>query len=140
MSRLILTKDWRRRIFPGPKAEHKAIDKGLSEIQAEINAGTFPFSAEFEDIHLNIEARLKDKIGDAAGRLHTGRSRNDQVATDFRLWVRDHLDQFDAQLDRLQRALLDQAELNCETIMPGFTHLQNAQPVTYDGLSGNVCP
>jgi len=113
------------------EADFKAIDQGLSEIQAEINAGTFPFSHELEDIHLNVEARLKEKIGEAAGRLHTGRSRNDQVATDFRLWVRDHLDQFDAQLEGLQRALLDQASAHTDTIMPGFTHLQNAQPVTF---------
>lgn len=108
-----------------------AINTGLDEILSEIKDGTFPFSRELEDIHLNIEARLKDKIGDAAGRLHTGRSRNDQVATDFRLWVRDHLDQFDAQLTELMKALLSQAKVNMDTIMPGFTHLQSAQPVTF---------
>ena len=104
---------------------------GLDEIAAEIEAGTFPFSDELEDIHLNIEGRLRDKIGDAAGRLHTGRSRNDQVATDFRLWVRDQLDHFDSQILELMRALLVQAESHTDTIMPGFTHLQNAQPVTF---------
>jgi len=108
-----------------------AIDAGLDEILSELRAGTFPFSQELEDIHLNIEARLRDKIGDAAGRLHTGRSRNDQVATDFRLWVRDYLDQFDVQLGTLQKALLGQAAENTDTIMPGFTHLQSAQPVTF---------
>ncbi len=113
------------------KTDFKKIDRGLSQISKEIKNGTFPFSRELEDIHLNIESRLKEKIGEAAGRLHTGRSRNDQVATDFRLWVRDHLDQFDAQLEKLQRALLDQAEANADTIMPGFTHLQSAQPVTF---------
>jgi len=92
------------------KKDMRAIHKGLTEIEKEITAGTFPWSRDLEDIHLNIESRLKDKIGEAAGRLHTGRSRNDQVATDFRLWVRDHLDQFDAQLGKLQRALLAQAE------------------------------
>jgi len=107
------------------------IDKGLDEILMEIREGTFPFSRELEDIHLNIESRLRDKIGDAAGRLHTGRSRNDQVATDFRLWVRDYLDQFDIQLGALQSALLGQAANNTDTIMPGFTHLQSAQPVTF---------
>ena len=112
-------------------ADRDAIHTGLSEIEAEINDGTFPWSRALEDIHLNIEARLRDKIGDAAGRLHTGRSRNDQVATDFRLWVRDALDNFDAQIDTLQRALLSQAAQNTDTIMPGFTHLQNAQPVTF---------
>ena len=107
------------------------IHAGLDEIALEISGGTFPWSRELEDIHLNIEARLRDKIGDAAGRLHTGRSRNDQVATDFRLWVRRYLDQFDVQLGSLQKALLDQAAKNTDTIMPGFTHLQSAQPVTF---------
>jgi len=111
--------------------DRDSIHTGLDEIQAEIQAGTFPFSDELEDIHLNIEARLKDKIGEAGGRLHTGRSRNDQVATDFRLWVRDHLDLFDAQLTALITALVKQAEQNTDTIMPGFTHLQSAQPVTF---------
>ncbi len=113
------------------KKDFRAINKGLSAIAKEIELGVFPFSRELEDIHLNIESRLKEKIGEAAGRLHTGRSRNDQVATDFRLWVRDHLDQFDAQLETLQQALLDQAEAHADTIMPGFTHLQSAQPVTF---------
>ena len=88
------------------------IHKGLDEIGAEIEAGTFPWSEELEDIHLNIEARLKDKIGEAGGRLHTGRSRNDQVATDFRLWVRDHLDLFEEQLTHLITALVTQADAN----------------------------
>ena len=113
------------------KKDMRAIHKGLKEIKKEIEASTFPFSHALEDIHLNIESRLKDKIGEAAGRLHTGRSRNDQVATDFRLWVRGQLDQFDAQLGKLQAALLAQAEAHADTIMPGFTHLQSAQPVTF---------
>ena len=112
-------------------ADRDAIHAGLTEIAVEMKDGTFPWSRELEDIHLNIEARLRDKIGDAAGRLHTGRSRNDQVATDFRLWVRDYLDQFDVQLTALMTALLDQAAVNTDTIMPGFTHLQSAQPVTF---------
>ncbi|MGJ8562234.1 MAG: argininosuccinate lyase [Alphaproteobacteria bacterium] len=111
--------------------DHAGIDGGLDEILVELQDGTFPFSRELEDIHLNVESRLKDKIGEAAGRLHTGRSRNDQVATDFRLWVRDYLDGFDGQLETLMRALLEQAALNTDTIMPGFTHLQSAQPVTF---------
>jgi len=111
--------------------DRDAIHRGLDEIAAEIENGSFPWSRELEDIHLNIEARLREKIGDAAGRLHTGRSRNDQVATDFRLWVRDALDNFDAQIEDLQRSLLSQAARNTDTIMPGFTHLQNAQPVTF---------
>ncbi len=111
--------------------DRDAIHAGLAEIADEIEAGTFPFSDELEDIHLNIEARLKDKIGDAGARLHTGRSRNDQVATDFRLWVRGHLDVFIHQLETLQSALLGQAAAHTDTIMPGFTHLQSAQPVTF---------
>ncbi len=107
-----------------------AIASGLEKIRAEIEAGTFPFRAEHEDIHLNIEARLAELIGPAAGRLHTARSRNDQVATDFRLWVRDAIDRIDGALADLQAALLDRAEEHAATIMPGFTHLQVAQPVT----------
>ena len=111
--------------------DRDAIHTGLDEIGAEIAAGTFPWSAELEDIHLNIEARLKDKIGEAGGRLHTGRSRNDQVATDFRLWVREHVELFQNQLTALISALVDQADAHAEMIMPGFTHLQSAQPVTF---------
>jgi len=113
------------------KKDMTAIHRGLNKIEKEIAKGIFPFSHELEDIHLNIESRLKDLIGEAAGRLHTGRSRNDQVATDFRLWVRDNLDQFDAQLEKLMKALLEKAAENADTIMPGFTHLQSAQPVTF---------
>lgn len=112
-------------------ADRDAIHGGLDDIAAEINEGIFPFSDDLEDIHLNIEARLKDKIGEAGGRLHTGRSRNDQVATDFRLWTRDHLDLFGMQLTALIEALVTQAEAHADTIMPGFTHLQSAQPVTF---------
>ena len=111
--------------------DRDAIHAGLDEIKAEIDAGTFPWSEELEDIHLNIEARLKDKIGEAGGRLHTGRSRNDQVATDFRLWVREHVGLFQNQLTALIEALVDQADANADTIMPGFTHLHSAQPVTF---------
>ncbi|NNC38543.1 MAG: argininosuccinate lyase [Hyphomonadaceae bacterium] len=113
------------------KKDNASIQKGLKQIASEIEAGTFPFRDEYEDIHLNIEARLKEIIGDASGRLHTARSRNDQVATDFRLWVRDALDGFDAQFVKLQKVLLKQAEQNSDTLMPGFTHLQSAQPVTF---------
>ncbi|HEX7968384.1 MAG TPA: argininosuccinate lyase [Stellaceae bacterium] len=109
----------------------EAIAGGLEQILAEIEAGGFPFRAEHEDIHLNIEARLGELIGPAAGRLHTARSRNDQVATDFRLWVRDAIDRLDRQAQALQAALIDQAERHAATIMPGFTHLQVAQPVTF---------
>lgn len=107
------------------------IADGLDAIKAEIDAGTFTFSRSLEDIHMNIEARLKDLIGPAAGRLHTARSRNDQVATDFRLWVRDALDHVDGQLAALVAALLNRAAEHAETVMPGFTHLQSAQPVTF---------
>ncbi|HUZ71851.1 MAG TPA: argininosuccinate lyase [Stellaceae bacterium] len=108
-----------------------AIAQGLAKIRDEIEAGTFPFRAEHEDIHLNIEARLFELVGPAAGRLHTARSRNDQVATDFKLWVRDAIDRVDAAVAALQGALLDQAETHAATVMPGFTHLQVAQPVTF---------
>lgn len=111
--------------------DRDAIHTGLEEIKAEIENGTFPWSEELEDIHLNIEARLKDKIGEAGGRLHTGRSRNDQVATDFRLWVREHVELFQNQLTVLISALVDQADAHADMIMPGFTHLQSAQPVTF---------
>ena len=107
------------------------IAAGLEHIRGEIEAGTFVFSEEYEDIHLNIEARLAELIGPAAGRLHTARSRNDQVATDFRLWVRGAIDRIDAALRDLQAALIDRAEAEADTVMPGFTHLQIAQPVTF---------
>lgn len=113
------------------EADRDAILEGLDAILAEINAGEFPFSEELEDIHLNVEARLKERIGEAGGRLHTGRSRNDQVATDFRLWTRKSLDLFETLLTDLMAALLEQADQHAETIMPGFTHLQSAQPVTF---------
>ncbi len=107
-----------------------AIDTGLQQILQEITAGTLPFRQELEDIHMHVEARLKELIGDAAGRLHTARSRNDQVATDFKLWVRDATDQLLQQIQRLQAALIQRAEDHADTILPGFTHLQVAQPVT----------
>jgi argininosuccinate lyase len=109
----------------------EAIEAGLDTISREIETGEFSFSTALEDIHMNIESRLRELIGDAAGRLHTARSRNDQVATDFRLWVRDEIDHVDAALKALQATLLDKAEANTSTIMPGFTHLQTAQPVTF---------
>jgi argininosuccinate lyase len=108
-----------------------AIKEGLQEILSELNSGKFQFSADLEDIHMNIEARLKDKIGSPAGRLHTARSRNDQVATDFRLWVRGQIDWVDKNLVDLMKALLDQAQNGVSWIMPGFTHLQTAQPITW---------
>ncbi|MDF3383260.1 MULTISPECIES: argininosuccinate lyase [Sulfitobacter] len=109
----------------------EAIREGLLTILSEIEEGRFEFSAALEDIHMNVEARLKDLIGEPAGRLHTGRSRNDQVATDFKLWVRDQLDAADEGLQALIRALLSQAEAGADWVMPGFTHLQTAQPVTW---------
>ena len=111
--------------------DEQAIQKGLAEIEAEIAAGTFPFREELEDIHMNVEARLTELIGPAAGRLHTARSRNDQVALDFRLWVREACDRSAGQIRDLQRALLRQAEACADDLMPGFTHLQPAQPVTF---------
>ena len=107
-----------------------AMAKGLDTILGEIEKGEFDFKQELEDIHMNVEQRLGELIGDAAGRLHTARSRNDQVATDLRLWVRDALDQLDGDMKTLQSALIDRAEEHAGTIMPGFTHLQSAQPVT----------
>lgn len=109
----------------------RAIREGLLTVLSEIEGGTFEFSAALEDIHMNVEARLKELIGEPAGRLHTGRSRNDQVATDFRLWVRDQCDAAIAGLDALIHALVDQAEAGADWVMPGFTHLQTAQPVTW---------
>jgi argininosuccinate lyase len=108
-----------------------AIAKGLDAIAAEIESGSFTFSTTLEDIHMNVEARLADAIGPAAGRLHTARSRNDQVATDFRLYVRDALDRLDSALAALQRALAGKALKHSDAVMPGFTHLQAAQPVTF---------
>jgi argininosuccinate lyase len=108
-----------------------AIAGGLEQIRSEIDSGSFAFRDEHEDIHLNIEARLGELIGPAAGRLHTARSRNDQVATDFRLWVRNAIDRIDVALRELQRALIDQTEVYADWVMPGFTHLQIAQPVTF---------
>ena len=107
------------------------IAAGLDAILREIEAGEFKFSRALEDIHLNIESRLKELIGDAAGRLHTARSRNDQVATDFKLWVRDTIDAVDLALRNLQSALADKAFEHAGQVMPGFTHLQSAQPVTF---------
>ena len=108
-----------------------AIQLGLDEIWGEIESGHFNFSRALEDIHMNVEARLREKVGEAAGRLHTARSRNDQVATDMRLWCRGAIDALETALQALLGALIDQAERNIETIMPGFTHLQVAQPVTF---------
>jgi argininosuccinate lyase len=113
------------------KSDAAEIRNGLDQVQAEIEAGTFTFSRALEDIHLNVESRLKELIGPAAGRLHTARSRNDQVALDFRLYVRDTVDHLDGQLKELQLALAEKAEVHAGTVMPGFTHLQVAQPVTF---------
>ena len=107
-----------------------AITAGLDQIRSEIESGSFVFSAENEDIHMNIEARLAELIGPVAGRLHTARSRNDQVATDLRLWLRDAIDRLDLEMRGLQRALIDRADAEAGTVMPGYTHLQIAQPVT----------
>ena len=113
------------------KSDAAAIAKGLNEIKIEIETGKFKFSQALEDIHLNVESRLKELIGEAAGRLHTARSRNDQVATDFKLYVRDYIDQLDVGLADLQLALAQKADEHAATIMPGFTHLQSAQPITF---------
>jgi argininosuccinate lyase len=109
----------------------KRIAHGLDTILSEIEAGKFKFKRALEDIHMNVEGRLGELIGPAAGRLHTARSRNDQVATDFKLWVRDAVDGIDAALAAYQRALAEKALAHADTVMPGFTHLQTAQPVTF---------
>jgi argininosuccinate lyase len=113
------------------RADAQAISNGLDEIAREIEVGTFKFSRALEDIHMNIEARLTELIGPTAGRLHTARSRNDQVALDFRLWVRDTIDALDQQLRGLQTVLAEKALAHVASVMPGFTHLQPAQPVTF---------
>ncbi len=112
-------------------ADAARITEGLTQIEDEIRSGAFVFSRGLEDIHMNVELRLAEIVGPVAGRLHTARSRNDQVATDFRLYIRDFIDQLDAALLDLQRALAEKALVEAATVMPGFTHLQSAQPVTF---------
>src|SRR5881392_2792077 len=112
-------------------SDAKNIGKGLDTILSEIGKGAFDFKRALEDIHMNVESRLSELIGPAAGRLHTARSRNDQVATDFRLYVRDVIDETDAELAAFQQALVERALEHAGTVMPGFTHLQTAQPVTF---------
>ena len=113
------------------REDARRILAGLDAVLAEVEAGKMAWSRQLEDVHMNVESRLKDVIGTPAGRLHTARSRNDQVATDFKLYVRDRLDGFDAGLARLQLALASKAQVHAATVMPGFTHLQPAQPVTF---------
>ncbi len=119
----------RQHIISQPDAD--AIRAGLTNVLAEIEQGTFAFSVDLEDIHMNVESRLKEIIGDAAGRLHTARSRNDQAATDVRLWMLSAIATLAAAVQDLQRALVERADQHVDTIMPGFTHLQVAQPVTF---------
>ena len=111
--------------------ERQQIEDGLQEVAESIKAGLFPWSVSLEDVHMNIEAALTAKIGIAGKKLHTGRSRNDQVATDVKLWLRDEIDDIGSELLRLQNGIIDLAESEADTIMPGFTHLQTAQPVTF---------
>ena len=113
------------------EADHASIQRGMKEITREIESGNFEWQLDLEDVHLNIEARLTALVGDAGKRLHTGRSRNDQVATDVRLWLRGEIDLIGQLLAELQRALVSLAEKNVDTVMPGFTHLQVAQPVSF---------
>src|SRR6478752_6870432 len=114
-----------------PAADYADIQKGMAQITAEIESGAFEWKLDLEDVHFNIEARLTQLVGDAGKRLHTGRSRNDQVATDVRLWLRGEIDLIDGLLTDLQKALVDIAEKNVDVILPGFTHLQVAQPVSF---------
>ncbi len=114
-----------------PRDDAARIAHGLDTILSEMDAGKFRFKRELEDIHMNVESRLAELIGPAAGRLHTARSRNDQIATDFKLWVRDAIDEMDAALAAYQKALAEKALQHAATVMPGFTHLQTAQPVTF---------
>jgi len=111
--------------------DYADIDRGMRQIRADIEAGTFEWKLELEDVHLNIEARLTQLVGDAGKRLHTGRSRNDQVATDVRLWLRGEIDEIAVLLVEMQNALLAVAEKHTETVMPGYTHLQVAQPISF---------
>ncbi|WP_280539688.1 argininosuccinate lyase [Chromohalobacter sp. 11-W] len=111
--------------------ERETIVQGLGEVEREIEAGQFPWSVELEDVHMNIEARLTEKIGITGKKLHTGRSRNDQIATDIRLYLRDEIDVVAAEIARLREGLIELATREADTIMPGFTHLQTAQPVTF---------
>ena len=111
--------------------DHGQIVSGMAQISADIEAGRFDWKLDLEDVHLNIEARLTQLVGDAGKRLHTGRSRNDQVATDVRLWLRGEIDLIGELLVDLQKSLLEVAERNVEVILPGFTHLQVAQPVSF---------
>ncbi len=113
------------------EVEKQQIIDGLEAVRADIDAGKFNWSVALEDVHMNVEAALTERIGITGKKLHTGRSRNDQVATDIRLYLRDEIDAIDAELQRLQQGLLDLAEAEADTIMPGFTHLQTAQPVTF---------
>ena len=112
------------------RKECSQIIEGLQDIKTEIEAGSFEWSVELEDVHMNVEAALIKKIGEIGKKLHTGRSRNDQVATDLKLWLRNQIDMLRGLLDKLQREIISMAEQHCDTIMPGFTHLQTAQPVT----------
>jgi argininosuccinate lyase len=114
-----------------PAGDYADIQKGMAQITSEIESGAFEWKLDLEDVHFNIEARLTQLVGDAGKRLHTGRSRNDQVATDVRLWLRGEIDLIDGLLTDLQKALVDIAEKNAEVILPGFTHLQVAQPVSF---------
>lgn len=111
--------------------EAKTIIDGLADVKTEIEQGKFEWSIALEDVHMNIERRLTDLIGDVGKKLHTGRSRNDQVATDIRLFLREEIDQIKSELERLITGLINLAEREADTVMPGFTHLQTAQPVTF---------
>src|SRR5262249_7133678 len=123
---------WARALAKGgilAETELEALLRGLAEVRAELEAGTFPYRIELEDIHMNIERRLTEKVGPVGGKLHTGRSRNDQIAVDMRLWLRAEVDAIRGALRDVQAALVEQAEAHRDVPMPGYTHLQRAQPI-----------
>ena len=113
------------------KKEYKKISVALKQIGEDLNNGKFNFNPKYEDIHMNIEMALKEKIGNLAGKIHTGKSRNDQVATDLKLWIREKIENIVVKIIRIQKTIIKKAEKNLDVIMPGFTHLQNAQPILF---------
>ena len=113
------------------RKEYEKISKALKQISEDLNKGNFDFNPKYEDIHMNIEMALREKIGNLAGKIHTGKSRNDQVATDLKLWVKEKIQKIITKIVDIQKTIINKAEKNLDVIMPGFTHLQNAQPILF---------